>query len=157
MTRTVDHSSFEVEHLYRFKPEQVFKAWSDPKALSTWGSPGEGWRSNLKAFEFKVGGEQVTEFGPEGGPTFVNQSRYCDIVPNTRIVMAGSLSQGDIVQFVGVLTVTFASDGTGCRLRLTEQGVFLDGHDVPDNHRAGWESMLQRLEADWLAHAATDA
>ena len=28
---------------------------------------------------------------------------------------------------------------------LTEQGAFLDGHDIPANHEAGWNAMLDNL------------
>jgi hypothetical protein len=31
---------------------------------------------------------------------------------------------------------------------MTEQGAFLDGHDVPGNHKAGWGTMLDNLCAE---------
>ena len=32
---------------------------------------------------------------------------------------------------------------------MTEQGAFLDGHDVPANHEAGWNQMLDNLAASY--------
>ncbi|HEX4710609.1 SRPBCC domain-containing protein [Phenylobacterium sp.] len=158
MTRTADHSNLELQHVYRGKPELVFKAWSDPEALMRWGAPGEGWRTELQAFQFEVGGEQITEFGPAGGPVFVNRMRYYDIVPGIRIVMAGGLTRGAETLFAGVLTVEFTREGEeGCRLLLTEQGVFLDGQDLPENHRDGWLEMLRRLELELPAPSTINA
>ena len=43
------------------------------------------------------------------------------------------------------MTVEFAPAGKGCRMVMTEQGVFLDGHDIPANHEGGWNQMLDNL------------
>ncbi|TIQ60251.1 MAG: polyketide cyclase, partial [Mesorhizobium sp.] len=48
----------------------------------------------------------------------------------------------------GLLTVEFSPEGTGCRLVMTEQGAFLDGHDQPENHQAGWSQMLDNLRLE---------
>jgi hypothetical protein len=40
---------------------------------------------------------------------------------------------------------------------ITEQGAFLDGHDLPENHEAGWNAMLDNLgEALQRAPGATE-
>jgi uncharacterized protein YndB with AHSA1/START domain len=109
---------------------------------------------NSKHFSVRSGGEQITEFGSAGGPVFVNRMRYHDIVLGARIVMAGGLTRGGETLFVGVVTVEFTPEGGCCRLRLTEQDVFLDGHDLPENHRSGWREMLRRLELELLAPSA---
>jgi uncharacterized protein YndB with AHSA1/START domain len=50
--------------------------------------------------------------------------------------------------FTGLLTVELKPEGKGCLLVLTEQGAFLDGHDIPDNHEAGWGAMLDNLATE---------
>ena len=42
-------------------------------------------------------------------------------------------------------TIEFQPDAAGCRLRLNEQGVYLDGRDAPGRHEGGWQAMLQQL------------
>lgn len=139
-------SLIELERSYASTPAQVFAAWSDPDALMRWGAPGPGWQVVLETFEFVVGGRQITRFSPgNDSEIYVNQSQFHDIVPNLRIVSSGSMSLAGTPLFVGVLTVEFADAGAGCLLRLTEQGVFLDGRDQRENHVHGWGCMLDRL------------
>ena len=37
---------------------------------------------------------------------------------------------------------------------MTEQGAFLDGHDIPANHEAGWNQMLDNLAGELRRDAA---
>ena len=53
--------------------------------------------------------------------------------------------------FAGLLTVEFSAAGKGCRMVMTEQGAFLDGHDIPANHEAGWNKMLDNLGGELAA------
>ncbi|WP_274630314.1 SRPBCC family protein [Arvimicrobium flavum] len=143
--RSANHSTIVLERTYDASPSRVFAAWSDPEALLRWGSPGEDWDMSFDRFEFRVGGGDVTRFGPAGGPVYFNRTRYEDILQDERIVSTGQMTEGDKLLFVGVLTLEFHPAGSGCRMVMTEQGVFLDGQDVPENHQAGWSHMLDQL------------
>ena len=143
--RSINHSNIVLRRSYDASPARVFAAWSDPNALLRWGSPGEGWHSEIQKFDFRVGGGNVSSFGPAGGETYVSETRYLDIVPNVRIISAGAMTSEGRGLFVGLLTVEFKLEGSGCLLALTEQGAFLDGHDLPENHEAGWNAMLDNL------------
>jgi uncharacterized protein YndB with AHSA1/START domain len=144
--RSIRHSTIVLERTYAASPKRVFAAWSDPEALLRWGNPGEGWTTSLERFEFKVGGSDLSKFGPaDGSQVFVNETRYLDIVQDSRIISAGMMTSAGNTLFTGLLTVELAPEGNGCRLVLTEQGAFLDGHDLPENHEAGWGTMLDNL------------
>jgi len=143
--RSANHSTIVIERTYDASPSRVFAAWSDPQAMLRWAAPGEGWESAFDRFEFEVGGAEVSRFGPKGGMTYRNEARYLDIVPDERIVSASLMTMGDIRIFAGLTTVEFGPAGKGCRMVMTEQGVFLDGHDVPANHEGGWNQMLDNL------------
>ena len=152
--RSVNHSTIVIERIYDASPARVFAAWSDPDALLRWGSPGEGWHSEISKFDFRVGGRQVSSFGPHDGETYLNETQYLDIVPNARIVSAGAMTTDGKRLFAGMLTVELESSDMGCRLILTEQGAFLDGHDLPENHEGGWNSMLDNLAEELKRRAA---
>jgi uncharacterized protein YndB with AHSA1/START domain len=152
--RSVNHSTIVLERLYDVTPKRVFAAWSDRDALLRWGSPGTGWESSMERFDFRVGGDAKSSFGPVGGETYVNEARYLDIVPDARIVSAGAMTTGDKRLFAGILTVEFYPAGRGCRLIMTEQGAFFDGHDLPENHAAGWSQMLDQLGDEVRRRAA---
>jgi uncharacterized protein YndB with AHSA1/START domain len=152
--RSVNHATIVLEGTYDASPARVFSAWSDPEALLRWGSPGEGWESAIQKFDFRVGGGESSSFGPKGGETYVNETRYLDIVPDARIVSAGAMTAGGKRLFVGMLTVELHPAGACCRLVMTEQGAFLDGHDLPENHEAGWNAMLDNLAEELTRRAA---
>ena len=147
--RTVEHSTIALERHYAASPARVFAAWSDPEALKRWGNPGEGWTASLDRFDFRVGGGETSRFGPaDGSEVFVNETRYLDIVPDARIISTGAMTSAGNTLFIGMLTVELKPESEGCHLVLTEQGAFLDGHDVPENHKAGWGAMLDNLAAE---------
>ncbi|RDJ26746.1 polyketide cyclase [Bosea caraganae] len=149
--RSVVHATITVERTYRASPKRVFAAWSSKEALLSWGLPGEGWISGYERFDFRVGGNDRSHFGPAGGETYVNDTTYLDIVPDARIVSAGSMTSAGTRLSAGLMTVEFQAAGNGgCHLVMTEQGAFLDGHDLPENHEAGWNEMLDKL-GDHLA------
>ena len=153
--RSVNHSTIVIERTYDAPPARVFAAWSDPSVLLRWASPGESSATAFDRFDFRVGGGNVSRFGPVGGETYVNETQYLDIVTNSRIVSAGAMTSGDRRLFAGLLTVEFQTSGDGCRLVMTEQGAFFDGHDLPENHKAGWGAMLDNLRVELQRRAAT--
>jgi len=67
------------------------------------------------------------------------------------------MANADATMFVGVLTLEFLPSTRGCRLKLTEQGVFLDDHDRAENHVAGWNEMLERLQLELQQSPASEA
>jgi uncharacterized protein YndB with AHSA1/START domain len=152
--RSVNHATIVIERVYDATPAQVFAAWSDPEALLRWGNPGGDWDVAYDRFDFRVGGGDVSRFGPKGTEAYVNEAQYLDIVPDERIISAGSMIHGEKRLFAGMLTVEFRSAGAGCRLTMTEQGAFLDGHDLSENHEAGWNTMLDNLAEELRRDAA---
>lgn len=142
---SVTHSNFTIERDYPVSPARVFAAWATAEALLRWAAPGDDWVQTIERFEFRVGGGETSRFGPKGGAPYVNETRYEDIVPNARIVSSGAMTHEGVRLFAGILTLTFEAAGQGCRCTLTEQGVFLDGHDVAGNHEGGWNVMLDKL------------
>ena len=47
---------------------------------------------------------------------------------------------------VSVATIEFKPTGTGTRLVLTEQGVFLDGYDTAASREHGTRELLEALD-----------
>lgn len=152
--RSALHGTIVVERTYEASPARVFAAWSHVEALRRWAAPGGDWEVVYDRFEFRVGGGEVSRFGPKGGESYVTESRYEDIVPNARIVSAGSMTSAGKRLSVGLMTVELHAAGGGCQLVLTEQTVFLDGGGVPTDHEAGWNTMLDKLGAELKRQSA---
>jgi uncharacterized protein YndB with AHSA1/START domain len=140
------HSDIRLTRHYTATPAKVFSAWSQAEKLLQWGSPGTDWHAAYEVFDFRVGGRNVCRFGPNGGETYKVTDQYEDIVPDQRIVMLSNMMRDENRLFVGLVTLEFRVAGAGCDFAFSELGVFLDGHDRPENHRMGWEHMLDNLE-----------
>jgi uncharacterized protein YndB with AHSA1/START domain len=95
--------------------------------------------------DFSVGGhERFSGLTPEGG-TYRYDATFYDIVPDRRIVYCYEMYAGDDRMSVSVATVDIVPDGTGTRLIYTEQGVFLDSLDKPEQREEGTAWMLDNL------------
>lgn len=123
----------------------VFRAWSLEEAQREWGDPGEGWTMTFDQFRFAVGEADICRFGPKAGPGYVNVNRYLAIEPDQRIVYSTSLSSEGRLTFAGTVVVRFEAMDGGTRMRLVEQGLYLDPADSVEAHRAGWDGMLTSL------------
>jgi uncharacterized protein YndB with AHSA1/START domain len=137
---SVLHTTFTLERRYDASPERVFAAWADPAAKFRWfvGSTGE------HELDFRVDGLEVNRNLLEGKlMTFA--SRYCDIVPDRRIVFTSTLSCGQTLWTVSVTSVQLEPAGTGCLLVLTQSGTYLDGHELPVWREQGTGAQLDAL------------
>lgn len=140
------HGTFTLKRQFDSPPSRVFRAWSDKHELAQWAAPSDGWTFNNVKFEFRVGGGEISQFGPQGEPPFVVHNRFEDIVPDQRIVSAFSISKSGKCISSTVLSVEFRPSETGTLLILQESGVFLDGMETPEMRRAGTEHQLEQLE-----------
>lgn len=132
--------------------DAVFAAWSSEAAQRAWSDPGEDWEMTFEQFRFVVGEIDICRFGHKGGESYINENRYLVIEPEKRIVCSTNLRSDGRLNFSGTLAVMFDSLGEGTRLRLIEQGLYFDGVDNVENHRAGWQGMLNAL-SEFLARS----
>ena len=144
MDHNVTHATFSLERSYPAPPARVFAAWAEPAAKAKWFA-GPSVKHQL---DFRVGGREVAQGGPDGGPLMTFESLYRDIVPDERIVYTSIMSTATDLWTVSLTTVEFtpAADG-GTRLALTEQGAFLDGQEQPQWREHGTAEQLDKLAA----------
>lgn len=134
------HATFVIERSYKHSPARVFAAWSDSAAKAAWFPKAE-------EFEFRVGGRELNRGRPPGGPLYTFDAHYQEIVPDKRIVYSYVMDMEDTRISVSVATVEFqTAESGGTRLIFTEQGVFLDGHDTPEQREHGTKALLDRLD-----------
>ncbi len=85
--------------------------------------------------------------GLRAGPSTPTSREFRDIVPEQRIVYTYEMYADDDRISVSVATVEFHDHDATTRLVLTEQGVFLDGHDTAAQREEGTRSLLDSLAA----------
>jgi uncharacterized protein YndB with AHSA1/START domain len=140
--RSTEHASFVIERSFPVTAELVFAAWSSAEAKSKWFGPRE---SGAIELEFEVGGrERFSAEGPDGAQ-YVYAALYQDIVPAERIVYTYEMYRDRERISVSVATIELAAAGGETKLTLTEQGVFLDGHDNVALREHGTREMIEQL------------
>lgn len=154
--RNITHASFTVVKSYPAKPSRVFRAFSDMRAKEAWFHGPDEWTVGRREFDFRVGGREVQEGGPEGGQVHLFVAVYQDIVANERIVYSYEMQLDAVRISVSLATIEFKPEGDGTRLVLTEHGAFLDGYDDCGSREAGTTILLGVL-GDYLSRQLADA
>ena len=144
---TVAHETFIVERSYDVPVDQTFRAWADPTLKARWFAGSADALGSGYELDFRVGGREVNRGGPPGGPIYTYESQFYDIIPEQRIVYTYEMYADETRISVSVATVQFRRQEAMTQLVLTEQGVFLDGHDTVAQREEGTRSLLDSLAA----------
>ena len=152
--RTASHATFIVERDLAFAPAAVFRAFADAEAKRRWFGPPDA-TSMDHALDFRVGGREHAAGGePTSGGTFTFDAEYQDIVADERIVYTYAMTLDGRRVSASVATIVLEPNTTGTHLRLTEQGVFLDGLDASTARERGTIELVDALEASLAAEPA---
>jgi uncharacterized protein YndB with AHSA1/START domain len=149
--RTVTHATFTIERLYDASPARVFQAHADIAAKRRWFAEGEGWEIDSFESDFTVGGFERSRFRFQGGPPITNDTVFQDIVPNERIIFAYWMTVDGVPISASLATTELKAEGSGTRLRFTEQGAYLDGHDQVKDREEGTRQLLEALAKELAA------
>lgn len=150
--RTVVHATIVLERQYAASPARVFAAWSNPEVRALWDIPVEGWEVGEFEQDFRPGGREFTTFGPAGDPQYRADGRYLDIVPNARVISAGTMWANGTPCSTSLFTLELMPKDGGTHLVLTDQSAYLDGLEIPSEREEGWSTILDNL-GTYLASA----
>ena len=149
-TRSTEHATFVIERSFPAEPSRVFAAWATPEAKARWFGP--DWDGGPKLeMDFQVGGRERFEATTPDGTTYTYIAVYKDIVAGERIVYTYEMYIGEERMSVSVATIELTPSGTGTDLTMTEQGVFLDGHDTVAAREHGTRELIEKLAATVVA------
>jgi uncharacterized protein YndB with AHSA1/START domain len=144
--RSTVHDTFVIDRTVAFNREFVYAAWTSAEAKSQWFVGPSGWEQQHREMDFRVGGRELVKGRRHNGTISSFDARYYDIVPNERIVYVYEMHTNDIRTSVSVATIEFKERKAGTGLIITEQGVFLDGHDDARQREHGTQGLIDQLE-----------
>jgi uncharacterized protein YndB with AHSA1/START domain len=145
-TRSTEHATFVIERSFPADTGRVFAAWATAEAKAKWFGPNSDGGPNLD-LDFQVGGRERFAVTTPDGTTYTYIALYKDIVADERIVYTYEMYLNDERMSVSVATIEFAPSGDGTELTMTEQGVFLDGHDTVAAREHGTRELIEKLAA----------
>jgi uncharacterized protein YndB with AHSA1/START domain len=150
----VIHSTFVIERNYPATPERVFAAFADPGKKRRWFAEGDHHDVEQYAMDFRVGGKETAQFRfkqgtPVQGLTCTNDTTYLDIVTNSRLVFAGTMTIGGRCISATLVTVELLAVEKGTDLVLTHQEAFFEGADGPEMRQEGWKKLMEKLAGEF--------
>lgn len=152
--RTVVHATTVVERAYDASPAQVFAAWADPSVYGNWLVPEHGWKVVESERDFRAGGRDFSRFGPPGQPIYHSIGHFEAIVPNVRIVSAGTMHRDGTPTSSTLCTVEIVAEHRGVRLIVTDQSAFFEGLERPLDREEGWKVAIENLHHALLRRSA---
>lgn len=146
MKRSVIHRDFVIERRLNAELERVFRAWSDGDAKRQWSACDENMVSAEFSLDFRPGGREINHLIDPGGVHHIFEGYYLDIVENERIVYAYNMFLDDKKLSASIVTLEFAPKGRETLMIFTEQIVFLDGHQDPEERIRGTGEGFKMLD-----------
>ena len=140
----LEHATITLQHSYSAPRERVFSEFADPLARARWSVPSNDELVYDEA-DFQIGGKDVFQCGPNGDPKFRGETRYLDIVPNSRVVSSETVDVDGQRLAVALTTLDFESTEDGTNLTVTIQMVSFVGTDMIHSYESGNKSALRNL------------
>ena len=146
-SRSATHDTFSLERTWSASPAAVFHALSDAATKSLWfGGEPDRFTVLERAFDCRVGGRERLKGRWASGVVTDFDAVYLDVVPDARLVYAYRMGLDGVQISISLATLEIeAAPAGGATLRITEQGVFLDGYEDAGSRREGTGQLLDRL------------
>lgn len=143
----VAHGMFTISRDLPHAAAAVYRAFADPQAKSRWFSGGDDWTPIERAMDVRVGGREIAEGRWKSGRVTRFEALYLDVVPGERLVYAYTMFLDARKISVSLATVEISAIANGARLKITEQGAFLDGYEDNGAREHGTKTLLERIAA----------
>jgi uncharacterized protein YndB with AHSA1/START domain len=125
--------------------DAVFAAFADPEVRAVWGVPSETAIVIYDSADFREGGLDRFRCGSKLNPNIQGETRYLEIIPNSRIVSSEVISVTGKRLGASLTTLEFQDTGQKTMLRNTTQLASFIGEDMRKGHLRGTNDALDNL------------
>jgi uncharacterized protein YndB with AHSA1/START domain len=146
---SVAHETVVIERTYKASPARVFAAWESVEARLRWSKPSADTGLIYDAHDFRVGGKDIVRCGPASDLRFHAEVYYLDIAPATRLIFSERISEAGKPMATSMITVEFRATGQDTHQVVTMQIAALDGSDMVEGYKEGWEPTLDNLAKEF--------
>ncbi len=137
-------TSIRLSRTYPASREEVFRAWTDPKALERWFAPDPEFVTKVPVFELRPGGKYRIEMS-KGGATHVVVGEYREIQPPEKLVYTWMWEVSEMAAGFEdtIVTLEFHARGQETELILIHER--LPTAEEREKHEHGWNGCLAQL------------
>lgn len=140
---TEEPPRLNIRRTYRVAPEKVWRAWTDPQALTRWFGPGEPDSVTLAEVDLRVGGRYHVVFFTRDGEEHDVSGVYLEVVPQRKLVFSWAWkSTPERVSQVGIELRPISG---GTELSFVHERFF--DRAARDGHEGGWLPTFTKLES----------
>ena len=140
-TAREEKPALRIERHYPVAPEKVWRAWTDPQALSAWFGPGAADSVQLAQVDLRVGGRfRVLFYMPDGMECDISGS-YREVQPPHKLVFTWAWK--GTPERVSLVTIRLAAAAGGTRMDFLHEQFYDEA--ARDDHRGGWSRSFDKL------------
>jgi len=139
---TQDRPSLHLTRRYPVAPEKVWRAWTDPQALSVWFGPGDGQSVVRADMDVQVGGRYTIAFRTQDGEQHQVSGEYQEVLPPRRLRFTWAWQSTP--DRVSMVTIELRPVPQGTELEFRHER-FAD-EAARENHERGWTATLKKLD-----------
>jgi uncharacterized protein YndB with AHSA1/START domain len=134
-------TSLQLRRTIAAPKERVFRAWTDPKALTQWFGP-PGYKTIAAEIDLRQGGAFRITMHKNDGEPFEAFGTFQEVKPSERLVCNWNWSHIDIGETI--VTLEFRDAGGQTEIVLTHERF--PTIESREGHNAGWIGCFDKLE-----------
>jgi uncharacterized protein YndB with AHSA1/START domain len=140
---TQDRPSLSITRHYAVAPEKVWRAWTEPQALSRWFGPANTESVTRAELDVRVGGRYAIGFRTTDGEEHAVSGVYQEVEPLRRLSFTWAWQSTP--ERVSLVAIELEAKDGGCDLRFRHDRFF--DQLARDNHERGWTGTFAKLDA----------
>lgn len=137
-----DKPRLHITRRYPVSRQKVWRAWTDPQALSCWFGPGEPNSVTLAEMDVRKGGRYHIRFRTPDGEEHAVSGEYQEVVEHERLSF--SWAWQSTPERVSRVAISLTAVDGGTVLDFVHDSFF--DQAARDNHERGWSATLAKLD-----------